>query len=459
MALVVPWSAPCTALLARLARADELTSWLNTRFVPVLVQAERRPDISERYAVGGWPTLVALNPVGTPLTTLPSDADAHTLRASASALLDVFDARFGELAVATLVRSATQPSAPPALAFDEGPAPGAAEDRTVDLALAEADFEAGGFGRATKFPLDVPLRACLSRLARATPDPELLTFVHRTLDAMATSELRDRVDGGFFRAASRTWDAPERVKLLDTNAALLDLYLESAHVLGRRADQQVAVEIGDFLQSRLQQPEGGFGAALWESADGIDADPTLYTDANAHAVRALVHLGMATGDDAWAALAVRTMERLVPVVFERGAGVAHVFDTRAEVRGLVVDQTAMAAAAIEIFTVTGGAAYCDLAEELVRGVWRKYWTTGSGLADRVRSSAGAGDMGLLSAPMPAFKAGCEAVVVLERLARLTGRPEYAQWASETWAWLGPRSRDEGLDAGALAWARFVTDGL
>jgi uncharacterized protein YyaL (SSP411 family) len=35
---------------------------VNDRFVPIRVDADRRPDISERYSLGGWPTTAFLMP-------------------------------------------------------------------------------------------------------------------------------------------------------------------------------------------------------------------------------------------------------------------------------------------------------------------------------------------------------------------------------------------------------------
>src|SRR5688500_17024632 len=37
---------------------------INDRFVPVRVDADRRPDISSRYTLGGWPTTAFLNADG-----------------------------------------------------------------------------------------------------------------------------------------------------------------------------------------------------------------------------------------------------------------------------------------------------------------------------------------------------------------------------------------------------------
>lgn len=458
LAITVPWSTACHAFLRSFDDHGDVAEWAATRFVPVLVDAERRPDISDRYAARGWPTLVALNPVGTPLSPLP--VDVLEFKAAADRLLRLFESRFSELAVAQLTGGALDPPLARESSADSSSAVSADEYLrvAVDLALADADFRAGGFGGDVKFPVDVPLRTCVAALTRQ-PDPTLLAFVDRTLDAMAHS-LRDPADGGVFRAATAAdWSRADSAKLLDSNAALIDVYLESAHMLGRAQDQVIAVAIAAFVRTHLMHPDGGFFTALWHDNGQACVDRTMRADANARTVRAFFHVAAALGDASWERDAVRSMERLMAALYQRGAGLAHVFEQRAEVRGLVVDQVAMAAAAIDTFFVTEGTAYCDVAEELMRGVWRKYWTPEWGLVDRVVSSAGAGDMGLLAAPQPAFRAGCEAVEVLERLARLTGSDEYRSWAAALWTWLSRRIRHEGLDAGALALARLNVDRL
>lgn len=456
LVVTVPWSAACERFAADLASQPELWHWLARAFVPVLVDAERRPDISERYAVGGWPSVVALNPVGTPLSTLPSDVGA--LRPAAERVLDALATRFDALAVATLDPprvSQLAPSGHDVAAGSGNGLTGAVVSEAAALALHAADFDHGGFGGAVKFPLDVPLRVCLADLVRRPHDLRLLAFVERTLDAMSTSELWDGVEGGVYRAATRAdWTLVDPVKLLESNVALIETYLEASHLLGRPADVVVARSIGRFVRARLAHPRGGFLNATWSTPEGPRLDDTLRADTNARAVRAFLHLAAALDDVAWESEAIVAMEHLVPALYERGAGVAHVLGERAEVRGLVADQVAVAAAAIDLYFVTEGTVYGDLAEELMRGVWRKYWLRDWGLIDRIGSTAGAGVMGLLGHPLPAFRAGCEAAEVLEKLARLTGSDEYAVWAGELWRWLESRFRLEGLDAGALALARL-----
>ncbi len=46
-------------------RRPGVAALVNERFVPVRVDADRRPDISERYSLGGWPTTAFLTATAT----------------------------------------------------------------------------------------------------------------------------------------------------------------------------------------------------------------------------------------------------------------------------------------------------------------------------------------------------------------------------------------------------------
>ena len=53
-----------------------IATLINRRFVPVRVDVDQRPDISERYGLGGWPTTAFLTPGGAVLgggTFVPHD--------------------------------------------------------------------------------------------------------------------------------------------------------------------------------------------------------------------------------------------------------------------------------------------------------------------------------------------------------------------------------------------------
>ena len=64
LSIVTTWSRGCDEM-DRTSYADPVVAGLVAeRFVPIRVDADRRPDISSRYTLGGWPTTAFLNADG-----------------------------------------------------------------------------------------------------------------------------------------------------------------------------------------------------------------------------------------------------------------------------------------------------------------------------------------------------------------------------------------------------------
>ena len=55
----------------------KIVAFIKANFVPIRIDTDERPDINERYNVGGWPTVVVLTSHGAPVqgtTYLPKDS-------------------------------------------------------------------------------------------------------------------------------------------------------------------------------------------------------------------------------------------------------------------------------------------------------------------------------------------------------------------------------------------------
>ena len=64
LSIAAPWCELCLDM-DRTTYADPAVAGLvNDRFVPIRVNADRRPDISDRYSLGGWPTTAFLTSEG-----------------------------------------------------------------------------------------------------------------------------------------------------------------------------------------------------------------------------------------------------------------------------------------------------------------------------------------------------------------------------------------------------------
>jgi uncharacterized protein YyaL (SSP411 family) len=237
---------------------------------------------------------------------------------------------------------------------------------------------------------------------------------------LADGALWDHERGGFHRYATRRdWQLPHREKLLDTNASLLRVYAEAARVLGRDADARRAAAIARFITVDLRAPKGGY--------HGSDADTILLADANAAAARGLFVASAVLGDTGLLQEALDSFERAVLLCYTPGAGVAHYFDGKARIRGLLTDQIETMAALLDAHEVTGAEPYKMMAEELGHFVVREMWDAAAGgCVDRVR---GAGDVGLLRSARKPFVANAEAAAVFARLDAVTHEFDFAPYAA------------------------------
>jgi hypothetical protein len=137
------------------------------------------------------------------------------------------------------------------------------EDEAARALVAFHDRVHGGFGGAPKFP-----QPSLVRLLQARDgDAAAQEAVHRTLERMAMGGVRDQLDGGFHRyAVDASWTVPHFEKMLYDQGQLLTLYARAAR--GDAFLRRVAEELATFLMRVMQDPHGGFVAALDADAAG-----------------------------------------------------------------------------------------------------------------------------------------------------------------------------------------------
>ena len=294
-------------VMARESFSDpELAAHLNERFVAIKVDREEHPDVDSSYLAAasaftpqlGWPLTVFTTPAGQAFfagTYFPPQPvqDHPAFRQVLDAVTEAWTSRRGEVdatARGVAAALAAQPM-PPATGSVELPAASALSHAAARVAAAE-DVEHGGFGGAPKFPV-APAQLALLGLG-AGGDRAALALASRTLRRMASSPLRDPVEGGFFRYSTRRdWGDPHFERMLYDNALLLTAYSrlallepdERAEPARPRSGEgegggapvpvtglaplEVAAGIAGFLLTRLRTPRGPFGSAQ-DSESTID---------------------------------------------------------------------------------------------------------------------------------------------------------------------------------------------
>jgi uncharacterized protein YyaL (SSP411 family) len=412
--------------------------------------------VNERYNLEGWPTTAFLTPSGeilTGTTYLPPNGLRALLEEVATAYeskRQELDLRAGSLTAARRLRVAQAAlRVEPDLAAAQWIA-----RRVID----ECDALHGGFGTGGKFLHVAALRVALDEYAR-TRDETLHTTLAQTLDAMAEGQIRDAVDGGFFRyVSSRDWTRPHTEKMLEDQAGLLELYAEAGQVLETVDYQRVAREIMTYVHDTLasREPPAFFAsqaadetyyqvssAAVRRTLTPPAVDRTSFTDLTARASAAWLRAGVLLDDRAAAEFGGRALDRLLTLTYEPGNGVAHWFDGQSGIRGLLTDQVHAAWALLALHEATDNPTWSMLAEELMRTVLRTHWDDAQhGFFDHV--SDGSDSIGLMAEPIKPLATNCLASRVLARLSRLTGKLDLQERALDTLRSQTGAYRQQGL---------------
>jgi uncharacterized protein YyaL (SSP411 family) len=464
--LAVRWSDPCRRFDRLVLDDPRIAARLRDQVVGVRVDADERPDIADRYGLGGWPSMAFLTPEGDPIgggTATTVDRLAGTLDRLAVALVSRRREIREKAEAARRERHAARPQA-------GGTADTTAPDAFVARVVAQGD-PAARAGHLLGSPLQ-PSHAAAIRLllhhGKRAGGAAAVDLATALLDDIGWGPLSAGADGGVFRALAEG-AGPERVCLLEANAALLDAMLAAAETTGLERCRVRARELAAFVSSRLGGgAAGGFRHACWCEAreagpeDGLasDGDPAgaawqvddrVFVDSSADAAAALLRAAAAFDDEAMASRAIAALDGLVARAYHRAAGLAHVLDPAPRVRGLLSDQVRASAALLDAAEAAGMRVYLDLAEELMRSALAKLWVPEAGaLADRVVSPAGAGDVGLLGEPLFPLALNSLAARVLARLAVLTGDAALARRAREILGAFGATWAAAGLDGACYA---------
>jgi uncharacterized protein YyaL (SSP411 family) len=269
-------------VMARESFGDpELAAYLNEHFVAIKVDREEHPEVDAAYLAAasaftgnlGWPLSVFATPRGAAFfagTYFPPRpvGDTPSFRMVLDAILEAWGERRDEVegAAGAVLE---------ALAQSRGLAPSshptsAELDAAVDGLLRLEDPEFFGLGRGSKFP-NAPVVQFLQERAEAG-NADAAAFADRTLDALQGSELRDPVEGGFFRyAVRRDWSEPHYERMLSDNAQLLARFAQ-----GDRAEP--ARGIAAFLLEVLRVPSGAFASAQDSESpiDGVRSEGGYY---------------------------------------------------------------------------------------------------------------------------------------------------------------------------------------
>lgn len=328
-------------VMARESFSDpDIAELLGDTVVSIKVDREEHPGVDAAFLASasaftqnlGWPLSVFATPAGEVFFAgtyfPPTDVQGHpSFRRVVSAVADAWANRRDQaLATGAAVANAVRGALP---SREDGSAlPGRdVISAAVDAMRSAEDVEHGGFGGAPKFPV----APALQFLLEADADD----LAARTLQRMAASDLRDPVDGGFFRYATHAdWSVPHYERMLYDNALLLDAYTTAwSHDRSRGWAADTAAGVARFLLDSLRVAGGGFASAQdsesavrGERSEGgyyaLTAsertqepapalDHKILTGWNGLAIASLARAGSVFGVRAWLDAAVGASDELV----------------------------------------------------------------------------------------------------------------------------------------------------
>ncbi len=259
---------------------------LNRHFISIKVDREERPDVDGVYMEvcqvltqsGGWPLTIVMSPDKKPFfaaTYIPRSS-----RFGQPGMLELLsrisslwrERRRDLLQSADTIVAALQAGPPPM----EEREPGSSD---LDSAFRELsrtfDPEAGGFGRAPKFPMPHHMTFLL-RYWKRTGRPEALHMVEKTLHALRRGGIFDHVGFGFHRySTDSAWRLPHFEKMLYDQALLAMAYTEAFQATRDPFFRSAAEEIFTYALRDMCSPEGAFYAA--EDADSQGEEGRFYT--------------------------------------------------------------------------------------------------------------------------------------------------------------------------------------
>ena len=401
---------------------------INSGFIPVRVDVDRRPDISRRYNQGGFPSVAILDDGGELLAGRVYAPPDEML-----ALLEQVIAHFP----APVPAAPRQEPANTARRSDDDAAP----DERVLRRLEELyDPRFGGFGLEPKQPPWEGLRFFLELYGR-TGGERYLTMVTDSLDGIIAG-LYDQKDQGFFRySVSRDWKVPHYEKMLATNANLASLLLEAYQVTGKPAYAEAALGALEYLTRTLHDDDTGlfyssqdawedFYRLPWKDRDRAEqptVDRTAYTGWNSWAASAFIKASAVLGAPRYMRLGANTLETLWSRTWLGESGFLHTVGGPGDQPRILEDHVAFLRASLDLFQASGEAAYLGRATEVAAVIDRLFGPAEGGYLD-VAAVGSPGDGTSLSGDRPALENSllAEALVVL---ACLTGNAQYQERAA------------------------------
>lgn len=434
--LVAPWCRFCAEFEETTLADPRIVTMLETKFVPVRVDADRRPDLDARFNLGGWPTLAVLLPDGRLL--------GGTHFCEVDELLDFLE-RADTLWTSERDSVAVDDEATLQAPEREPRLEGLSQDlvgNVVSSMLDKFDHRYGGWGEGQKFAHPESIDFAMVQFAK-TRSSEMRDIVVRTLDNMAAGRIHDVVGGGFFRfAQTRDWRNPHTEKVLDNNAMQLRCFLEAWQLFEKPEYKAAAEGTIRWLTETMRDPEtGAFFGSQGDNPEyyGLDAeararrdaprlDRTIYANWNAMTITSLLRASVILDRRELRDIAIQALRFLLDNLYSERDGMYHYWDGTYHLPGVLSDQAYTIQALVIASQFSGDSDLLLPAEHLAEALLETHRAPGGGFYDIPPRGVGSGQLRRRNRSILENAVLAEA---LTRLSYLSRREEFRDVARET----------------------------
>lgn len=263
------WCHWCHVMEETTYAADQVADLINKHYIPVRVDQDANPDLSNRYGDWGWPATIVFAPDGTEIVKRRGYVPPVFMISLLQAIVD-------------------DPSPGPSVLPELEIKPAAAGTlTTAQRAQLNNDYwtvydrENGGWGNVHKY---IDLHSLEYALAKAHAGERLYELMARQTLNQAM-HLIDTEWGGIYQYSDRSdWRSPHYEKIMLTQSSALRVYALAHQLWGSENEDYLgaAKAIHRYLDARMKSPDGGYYASQ-------DADLDLKIDGQAFYSMAAEH--------------------------------------------------------------------------------------------------------------------------------------------------------------------------
>lgn len=293
--LTASWCHWCHIMDSTSYSNNRIISIINSRFIPVRVDIDKRPDIKDRYNFGGFPTTAFLTPDGDLISgntyVPPEDLEKMLIE-----IEETYRQRKKEIKERLLEFKKLEPEKK-----ERGRVNFEVIEEIIGYLSYGYDAEYGGFGVRPKFPHAEGIELLMLWYYK-TGNGKYLRMVENTLGKMASSRIYDSEEGGFFRySVTQDWGTPHYEKMLEGNARLLSNYIDAFKLTGKKNYREIAAGVLGYIEAYLKNEKGGFYGSQAaneeyycllieerEEKEKPAVDKTIYLDWNGLAISAYI---------------------------------------------------------------------------------------------------------------------------------------------------------------------------